>query len=47
MENKEIQASVPPPEDASKAKGQVIDPWNVQGEVAEDGSIKPIGMSCC
>ena len=31
-----------PQPDHHKAKQQTIDPWNVQGEVAEDGTVKAI-----
>jgi tryptophanyl-tRNA synthetase len=48
MMNKENQDTsapvVPVQEDQPKAKEQVIDPWNVSGEVAEDGTVKPIGI---
>jgi hypothetical protein len=43
MANEDTSAPVPPQDDKPKAKEQVIDPWNVSGEVAEDGSVKPIG----
>jgi hypothetical protein len=44
MENQDTPAPVPIPEDQAKVKEQVIDPWNVSGEVGEDGIVKPIGM---
>jgi hypothetical protein len=44
MENQDTPAPVPILEDKSKVKEQVIDPWNVSGEVGEDGNVKPIGM---
>jgi hypothetical protein len=43
MANPAEAAPVPAQDDKPKAQEQVIDPWNVQGEIAEDGSIKPIG----
>jgi len=44
MASQDTPTPVPAPDDQPKAKEQVIDPWNVSGEVAEDGSVKPIGM---
>lgn len=44
MDSQDTSAPVPAQDDQPKAKEQVIDPWNVSGEVAEDGSVKPIGM---
>jgi hypothetical protein len=44
MENQDTPAAAPVSQDHPKAKDQVIDPWNVSGEVAEDGTVKPIGM---
>ena len=44
MENQDTSAPVPIPEDQPKTKEQIIDPWNVSGEVGEDGNVKPIGM---
>ena len=43
METQDTPAPVPIPEDQPKVKEQVIDPWNVSGEVGEDGNVKPIG----
>jgi len=47
MENQDTSAVLPVPEDQPKVKEQVIDPWNVSGEVGEDGNVKPIGMWLC
>jgi len=44
METQDTPAPVPIQEDQPKVKEQVIDPWNVSGEVGEDGNVKPIGM---
>lgn len=44
MENQDTPAPVAILEDQPKVKEQVIDPWNVSGEVGEDGNVKPIGM---
>jgi len=44
MENQDTPAPAPISEDQPKAKEQVIDPWNVSGEIGEDGQVKPIGM---
>ena len=47
MENQDTSVVLPVPEDQPKVKEQVIDPWNVSGEVGEDGNVKPIGMWLC
>jgi hypothetical protein len=43
MENQGTSAPVTILEDQPKVKEQVIDPWNVSGEIGEDGNVTPIG----
>ncbi|KAJ9141759.1 Tryptophan--tRNA ligase, cytoplasmic [Pleurostoma richardsiae] len=40
--NAEALSESPLPEHTKKATGQTVDPWNVQGEVAADGTVKSI-----